>query len=954
MTNFFAKLGVLLRDLYFIRFSAGLWLFVPILCALNESGLRTLTSGVVTPETWQQYLCVAFFMVSASFVSLISARVTLINGPDRWSDAKKDKEKAEREENGWQEVLKTLLVNNIGKYEWTAFWLSLVNTFAVYIYFVFNGRREQVSVPDIVIGVLAGSGLAAIFWGVANAWYYLAYQPPESEKSKATALGKNAARTLLFPRSFFKLRTAANSERANTLEDLSMALPVGWLQKISNFFPESGFRDADTKLLYEGQLFTLIAAGVFIGLYAVIWPYASPIPEMIFSLVVSGLALVVGIWVIRIFLAKKSTVSRRMKAMLVSAVIVFLMATMSLYFLTSSERFPVLAAVLIMMISLCWILSGVAFLVDRYRIPVFTVLLIAMLLPRLPGWDPFHISREEHYLSTAIANPNAPEPPTPAAVLDAMLPDPAATPDAPGDKPLLIVTATGGGLHASAWTAAVLANLEKEFSASPQAGGPGSFHQHLLLASTVSGGSVGLLSYLRELQEQKPDFDGRMLMSAQCSGLEAIGWGIIYYDLPKAVLPFFSYMVPRSGGEDDLTGHAIFKDRTWALRQAFVRNANNSYCEDAWDRDRHAPRPFWNLTLFERNISDYKKNMDLAGKLTLRNLLPAGDRKYPAFTMNTTAYENGERFLSANYVLPESQTDGGPNYRARSFLGTFGVYPDPSLGSPKFADLPLATGAQMSATFPYVSSAARVPTAIDPSPASVHFVDGGYFDNDGTSSVIEFLRYALAQPKSVEFQPKNCAVGVKDPKEAGEDLERCRQRLPVEDAHLKSIMKKLELQADGATGLRKLRIVLVEIRNSGDVSAPWVVEKNDAHSDSGGPGNLLTQLGAPVIGLWQAGHESVTKRTRAALAQLEHALYGRLEIHRVMIADFNAQDRVHTDPLSWSLTPIQRREVQDSAENKPNCTPPDDCKVSDAYREVLDWFNKSRVDWDKADSNWPE
>ncbi|HET6218655.1 MAG TPA: hypothetical protein VFE27_16655 [Acidobacteriaceae bacterium] len=39
------------RYAYFMRFSLGLWFFAPILCWLNTSSARTLTSGIMTPET---------------------------------------------------------------------------------------------------------------------------------------------------------------------------------------------------------------------------------------------------------------------------------------------------------------------------------------------------------------------------------------------------------------------------------------------------------------------------------------------------------------------------------------------------------------------------------------------------------------------------------------------------------------------------------------------------------------------------------------------------------------------------------------------------------------------------------------------------------------------------------------------------------------------------------------
>ena len=77
----------------------------------------------------------------------------------------------------------------------------------------------------------------------------------------------------------------------------------------------------------------------------------------------------------------------------------------------------------------------------------------------------------------------------------------------------------------------------------------------------------------------------------------------------------------------------------------------------------------------------------------------------PAFTMNTTTVEGGNRFLLANYFVPR---DNSANP-----LITKPAYSFLTLYSPNAAvpanDLPLATAAQMSATFPFVSSAATLP-----------------------------------------------------------------------------------------------------------------------------------------------------------------------------------------------------------------------------------------------------
>jgi len=472
------------------------------------------------------------------------------------------------------------------------------------------------------------------------------------------------------------------------------------------------------------------------------------------------------------------------------------------------------------------------------------------------------------------------------------------------------VTATGGGLHASAWTAAVLARLEGTFDQSS----PGSFHRSLLLASTVSGGSVGLFSYLREIQPGwVPDFT-RMQIAAQCSCLEAVGWGFAYYDLPKAFVPLFPYFIPPSSGDGDLDKSPLFKDRTWSLRKGFARNADNEFCVDTWHRDHGEPVPGGLRMLLASSLKHQSDAEELEKKLTLRSLLPSKNNIFPAFTMNTTSYEDGLRFLLANYRIPDPDTgkdwpDTRPNYKARSFLATY------STGQRKAGeftpDLPLATAAQLSAAFPYISSAARVPMSIDNQVNAVHFVDGGYYDNDGTSSVLEFLRYALARTPSV-----------------GKDV--CEAWSKEEETKVSS---------------RKLRILLIEIRNSGD-DFGGEFDQWPNHTSANTPANLLTQLIAPPGGLWQAGHESVTGRNRVALAQLEHALADRLEVHRVVFADSHAIPDVHTDPLSWSLTPAQRR-VQHSASSDP--------EVRRRYKEALTWFTKQRAEWDKdADSRWHE
>jgi hypothetical protein len=253
--------------------------------------------------------------------------------------------------------------------------------------------------------------------------------------------------------------------------------------------------------------------------------------------------------------------------------------------------------------------------------------------------------------------------------------------------------------------------------------------------------------------------------------------------------------------------------------------------------------------------------------------------------MNTTSVEQGARFLLSNYVVPHyalDARDGNSMYPAQSF---FQAFRDPKAqGEVAQLDLPLATAAQLSATFPYVSSTARVPLQYSSAPGhrpGVHFGDGGYYDNDGTASAIEFLRYALADP---------------DGGATGDDKN-----------HLAAVRQLL-------TG-KPLRILWIEIRNSGDDDGG----KRETPGGNGGQNKdwtMLGQVAAPIDTFWNAGHESVTGRNRHILDLLQQALGCRLSVYRVVIDDENAKLITGTDPLNWSLTPSQRQEVRFSASDQ--------------------------------------
>ncbi|HEY2472563.1 MAG TPA: hypothetical protein VGI45_32560 [Terracidiphilus sp.] len=921
MKAFLKELGKWASFAYLLRFALLLWLFGPVLCVLNMLD-KTLTSGILVSEVWEQYLCVGFFLVSAGFAALVLARIALINGPERL-------DLPIAPEDCRPNVLRTLLVNDKGEREFLALLVAQVPNLFVFAYLIHFGVCQGVGPQAIIVGFFIGLVLACIFWWNANAWYYLTYKA-HTNAPKTFILGQNAARTIIFPRPMFGLNRANDPCPGKiTIEQVKTVLCGATFTKIHKlsglqlFIGQPGYQqDPKAESLYEAHNFAIISLAVFAGLYFLIWPLTAPVGAPVASwIAIAALGVFLG-FVVYVFWtaepeAEHGEVAHLKKIQVWNTVSIgaFFLTVLALYLFTQIERFPIFATVLILVIAVGWMLAALAFFLDRYRVPVLTLLLVALVVPRM-----FHLDRtfyvdssgvhagngqEEHYVSITSAKEGAGEDlPDPSTILRARL---QAIQDG---KPLIIVTATGGGLHASAWTATVLAHLEQTL-------GP-DFHKHLLLASTVSGGSVGLMPYLRELHDGTLDSSTpeiateRMQTVAQCSSLEGVGWGLVYYDLPKSFIPVLPYIVPPSSGDGDLNTNGdgrtpLGKDRTWALRKSFLRNLNDAYCKHVWETDTHT-KARWNSRQDVQKEFRVKLKDQTGSGLTLRDF-PAGSG--PAFTMNTTVVESGERFLSANYRIPNCQLEDGPrpDYRARSFLETFKKrIVDEKDGG--YSDLPLASAAQLSATFPYVSSSDRAPMVVDNAVNGVHFADGGYYDNDGTASALEFLRYALG--------PANTNPASGTTPEPAKAAVRCQSLEVAENA--------------------PLRILLIEIRNSNAIYGSSS-ESTPDHNGGSAPWNLFSQVGAPLLGFWQAGHESITPRDQSALELLEHAYAGRVIIESVVFADQWSTDTVGTDPLNWSLTPQQRKEVRSSAERS---------ELKGLYDVAGRWFNAASSVWSKG------
>jgi hypothetical protein len=328
---------------------------------------------------------------------------------------------------------------------------------------------------------------------------------------------------------------------------------------------------------------------------------------------------------------------------------------------------------------LSWILGFLAFVLDRTRVPLLVYLVLwAVLMNAASGLFP-----TDHEYETFLLDASAPSG-TSGAALVAGSPTP------------IVVAASGGGIQAAGWTAKVLAGLAERI---PQ------FQHHLQMISAVSGGSVGAMHYLTQHVECGPADDSPLSTSqsvavrhAMESSLHAVGWGLVYQDLPRTIVPF-------------LTDPRV--DRGLLM-------------EDAWKRDPRLGQTVDPKTPHGRDalLSTWQRNVP--------------DGKCPGAVFNAMVANTGEPMLFTTVALPGALT----RFAFQSHY-------------PKL-DIKLTTAARLSATFPYVSPAARAQHDSDPAFARNlgngqtetrynHIVDGGYFDNFGVATATAWIHGALQE-----------------------------------------------------------------------------------------------------------------------------------------------------------------------------------------------------------------
>ncbi len=679
-----------LQYLYFLRFSIVIWASFPIFVILDSRNVTTnFTRVMVTLVTFYQFFYVALFVVISGWIALLSARLVCAYGVERF---------------GINPPALFSVDRNNPMSRW-AIVLAQLPGLVLLAYVGISSRNEGASVPWILGSTMAGIISAALLWYFFAFLYYYFHDQPTAGQPLVEFILPYRFGILFKP-----FRWAIQQPRPRLADTVDVLFNLG-----AGFpFLRAGYRANGSRELYSGHKAALILLFLVMLLYASLAYITFPLPINTRIAIQSALHLDIPavLFVIAAFIFLGVSIANRQRKFL--AYLTGCLAVISFVAwiaIAHQLNFPVLASIVLLLTIICWSGAGLAFIADPYRVPVFAIVSLWVLVLHLMPFSQDHVYELRQPRSQQGVDDHSIEPA--AIVQHAMVSDDHLLHPS---SPLIVVTATGGGIHSAVWTTTVLQGLEKAFKDQGL-----SFHSSILVMSSASGGSVGTMYWSREYlgagqfaaaplptEDHEGDITARPRLSASCSSLEAVAWGLVYPDFLHAFFPI---------------GDTIY-DRGWALQQALERNAQHYQgCQSA-DEKMAGPD-------FEPTLRDLSKALQ--------------EGRAPAISFNSTVSETGERFRFSNYSIPvtparllddETHTLNAVTSPfetpAKSFYSQYGD-----------RDVSLSTAARLSATFPYVSPMARADAGTGH--PTYHLADGGYYDNDGIASAAEFLWYGFSR-----------------------------------------------------------------------------------------------------------------------------------------------------------------------------------------------------------------
>ena len=111
----------------------------------------------------------------------------------------------------------------------------------------------------------------------------------------------------------------------------------------------------------------------------------------------------------------------------------------------------------------------------------------------------------------------------------------------------------------------------------------------------------------------------------------------------------------------------------------------------------------------------------------------------PALVFNATQVETGKRFLVSPVFVPPASATAEDSLRVSWNFAQ--LYPG--------ADMQVVTAARLSATFPYVTPISRPLVDGSCDATAYHVADGGYYDNFGVVTALEFIENVLDSLESI-------------------------------------------------------------------------------------------------------------------------------------------------------------------------------------------------------------
>src|SRR5438093_3655049 len=381
--------------------------------------------------------------------------------------------------------------------------------------------------------------------------------------------------------------------------------------------------------------------------------------------------------------ASRASPEKRWLHVYASVVIVGFFLVYALLALAMPRWLPSAVAICLIFCIVLLIYGFVRFQFPHERIVVTAALIVAIavaaiLTPykhRFPALDPLY----QHPI--AIPPIQSPMPANHLIANDAVLRKwLSIVPPAMAKPKLAIIATSGGGIRAAVWTTAVLNALTTGPYRIP------SFPYHVRVMTGASGGMVGAAYFAASVPQpfvQLPMTSvsktvARKLPPMAEDSLEPVARSLALRDLP-GLLAFWS-----------------FRDRGSALEQAW---------------SQHAPgvmdTPFSTLAIGERE----------------------GWR--PSLIFTPMLVEDGRRLLVSNLDLNFLLENRALDVYSRPSLDLFRLIPTAQA-------MPVAAAARMSASFPYITPAAELPTI-----PRRHVVDAGYWDNFGVHTAVAWIEQNL-------------------------------------------------------------------------------------------------------------------------------------------------------------------------------------------------------------------